>query len=98
MDQNNEPKKVVFESDEFSQYARTFQKPTPKIVQWVITYSKGRVKDEQQATYVLLGFVAIAVIVSLFLVFGANKLSLNREGVNEMKELHPELFKKPRAL
>lgn len=43
---------------------------TPKIIQWVIKYSGGRVKDENQANYVLLGFVVMAIIVSLFLIFG----------------------------
>jgi len=35
---------------------------TPKIIQWVIKYSGGLIKDEKQAQYVLLGFIALAVI------------------------------------
>lgn len=43
----------------------------PKIVQWVIRYSGGLVKDERQATYVLLGFVVVALAAAFFLlVFG----------------------------
>lgn len=43
---------------------------TPKIIQWVIKYSGGLIKNEKQAQYVILGFVAIAIIISLFLIFG----------------------------
>lgn len=43
---------------------------TPKIIQWVIKYSGGLVKDEKQASYVLIGFVVVAIIISLFLIFG----------------------------
>ena len=45
---------------------------TPKIIQWVIKYSGGLVKDKKQANYVLLGFVVLAIIISLFLVFGGS--------------------------
>jgi predicted PurR-regulated permease PerM len=43
---------------------------TPKIIQWVMKYSGSLVKNEKQAQYVVLGFVVLAIIVSLFLVFG----------------------------
>jgi len=57
---------------------------TPKIIQWVIRYSGGLVKDEKQASYVLIGFVAVAIIVSLFLFFGGG-----RGGESEEKFLPP---------
>lgn len=63
-----EHQKIVFEGEEFQQ-SRSFQRSTPKIVQWVIKYSGGLVKDEKQANYVLLGFVVVAVVISLFLFF-----------------------------
>lgn len=44
---------------------------TPKIVQWVIKYSGGYVTDKKQANYVLLGFVAMAIIIAVVLIFGA---------------------------
>jgi len=69
MDQNNEPGKIVFEGEEFLRPSQSFQTPTPKIVQWVIRYSGGLVKDEKQANYFLIGFVALAIIISLFLIF-----------------------------
>ena len=43
---------------------------TPKMIQWIIKYSKGLIKDEKQASYVLLGFIALVVVISLFLLFG----------------------------
>jgi hypothetical protein len=42
---------------------------SPKIVQLIMKISGGAIKDERQAEYVLLGFVVVAIIVSLFLVF-----------------------------
>ncbi len=69
MDQNNEPPKIVFEGEQFQRSTRSFETPTPKIVQLVIKYSGGYVKDEKQASYVLIGFVAVAIIISLFLIF-----------------------------
>jgi len=68
MNQNNEPPKIVFEGEEF-QRPRSFQTPTPKIVEWVIKYSGGAIRDQKQAEYVLLGFVIVAIGISLFLVF-----------------------------
>jgi len=35
---------------------------TPKIVQWVMKYSGGYVKDERQAGYVLIAIVALASV------------------------------------
>ncbi len=83
MDQNNDDRgidlshalddsssRIKFEGEEFQRSRQSFQTPTPKIVEWVIKYSGGYVKDEQQANYVLIGFVALAIIVSLFLFFG----------------------------
>ncbi|PIZ85922.1 hypothetical protein CO033_01895 [Candidatus Nomurabacteria bacterium CG_4_9_14_0_2_um_filter_32_10] len=42
---------------------------TPKMVQWVIKYSGGIIKEQRQAEYLLLGFVVLAIIISLFLFF-----------------------------
>ena len=87
MDKNNEPPKVVFKGEEFQRPRQSFQTPTPKIVQWVIKYSGGLVKDEKQANYVLIGFVAVTITFSLFLVFG---------GGNEAPTVHIEDFENKR--
>lgn len=81
MDQNNESPKIVFEGEESQRTRQSFRTPTPKIVEWVIKYSGGYVKDEKQASYVLVGFAALAIIISLFLFFG---------GGNSVPPLPPE--------
>ncbi|OGZ35500.1 MAG: hypothetical protein A3A94_02650 [Candidatus Portnoybacteria bacterium RIFCSPLOWO2_01_FULL_43_11] len=42
----------------------------PKIIQWLIKYSGGLIKNENQAAYVLSGFVVLTIIISLFLILG----------------------------
>ncbi len=67
---NNEPQKVEFE--EFRQPSQSFQTTTPKITEWIMKHSGGMIKDEKQANYVLIGFVVVAIVISLFLFFGGN--------------------------
>ncbi|MBI4224964.1 MAG: hypothetical protein HY617_01400 [Candidatus Sungbacteria bacterium] len=50
--------------------ASSYYPETPKIVQWVITYSGGRIKDRKQANYVLLGIAAAATLAALAVGFG----------------------------
>ncbi|MBU6431461.1 MAG: hypothetical protein KGJ58_03135, partial [Patescibacteria group bacterium] len=84
MDYDNEPSKVVFEGEEFPRFTRSFQTPTPKIIQWVIKYSGGLIKDGKQASFVLLGFVVAAIIVSMFLFFGSGSSSYNEKIIPPM--------------
>jgi len=84
MDQNNKNNNEIDLSKEFKDSETNefkneslssnnlFLPNTPKIIQWVIKYSGGLIKDEKQAYYVLIGFITIAIIISLFLVFGYN--------------------------
>ncbi len=44
----------------------------PKIIGFVMKISGGLIKDQKQANYFLLGFVALAIIISLFLIFSRN--------------------------
>ena len=81
MDKNNEGNQEVDLSstpedsdtgvrfEESQRPVQTLSPETPKMIQWVIEYSGGYVKDEKQANYVLIGFVILIVIISLFLVF-----------------------------
>ena len=62
---------------------------TPKIIQWTIKYSGGLVKDEKQASYVLVGLVALMIIISLFLVFGGGG---TQETLPEDFMNHPEFL------
>lgn len=45
----------------------SYYSDTPKIIQWVMKYSSGFVKDEKQASYVLLGFFGIAILLTIIL-------------------------------
>jgi len=71
MNQDNGQANIVFEGEE-TQQPHPFQTPTPKIIRWMMEYSGGLVKDENQADYVLIGFVVVAIVVSLFLFFGGS--------------------------
>lgn len=46
-----------------------YRSGTPKIIQWIIKYSGGLIKDEKQANHILIGFIIVAVIISLFIFF-----------------------------
>ena len=81
MDQDDKNKEVIDlsgalkDSDtgvKFEEYRapRSYYPGTPKIIQWVMKYLGGLVKNEKQASYVLIGFVAAAIVIVLFLVFG----------------------------
>ncbi len=70
---NNEQQKVEFE--EFRQPSQSFQESTPKITEWVMKHSGGMIKDDKQANYVLIGFVVVAIVISLFLFFGGKNAS-----------------------
>ncbi len=45
---------------------------TPKMVQRLIKWSGGAIKDQRQAEYILLAFVVIAMGISLYLFFGGS--------------------------
>jgi len=88
MDQNNDDRgidlshalddsssRIKFEGEEFQRPRQSFQTPTPKIIELVIKYSGGAIKDEKQANYVLIGLVAVAIIISLFTLFSGGSNS-----------------------
>jgi hypothetical protein len=55
----------------------------PKMVQLVMKWSGGAIKEQRQAEYILLGFVVLAIIISLFLFFGASrKMNLSTQESN----------------
>ncbi|MDP3778922.1 MAG: hypothetical protein Q8R30_02640 [bacterium] len=49
---------------------RSYDHGTSPIIQWVIKYSGGLVKDEKQAGYALIGFAVLAIVVTLVVIFG----------------------------
>lgn len=62
----------------------------PKMIQWVIMYSGGLVKDEKQANYVLIGFVVVAIAISLFLIFGMGGKDAEIKAPPGQKIIYPE--------
>jgi len=48
---------------------------TPKIVQWVMRLSGGRVRDTRQAVYVLLGLVVAMSIIAVIVAVGGRGTS-----------------------
>lgn len=73
MDQDNESQSIVFEEDANLSAGLRRESASPKMVQWTIKYSGGLIKNEKQANYVLLVFVALALIISFFLVSGGDQ-------------------------
>ncbi|MBU6430989.1 hypothetical protein KGQ29_01290 [Patescibacteria group bacterium] len=61
---------VEFEEYGISRSYRDSSADTPKIIRLVIRYSGGLIKDGKQASFVLLGFVAVAIVISLVLLSG----------------------------
>lgn len=59
--------------DEEQMPNQIFNPETPKMVKWIIRYSGGLIKNEKQANYVLLGFVALVIIFLLFSFFSRSK-------------------------
>lgn len=68
------PKKEVegiqFEIPSYGAVKYYNETDTPKIVKLVMKYSGGVIKEQKQAEYILLGFVFVAIGISLFLVLG----------------------------
>lgn len=70
---------------------QVFLPGTPKIIQWVIKHSGGLIKNEKQASYILVGFAAIAIIVALFLLSGGKEkpLKSGMPGTETFKNIPP---------
>lgn len=62
----------------------------PKMIKLVMKLSCGAIKSERQAGYVLLGFVVLAIIISLFLIFGGGK--------SKISSPKPDLINRPQPL
>lgn len=95
MNQNSETPKVMFENEGFQRSSLSFRAPTPKIVQLVIKYSGGYIKDEGQANKVLILFIIVTIIISLYLFFGTagGNTSQSKAARDQMLKLHPDLIK-----
>jgi hypothetical protein len=65
----------------------------PKMVQAIIKYSRGSIKNQRQAEYVLLAFVVVMVTVT-FLIISKGTGSVNNKAVDEFIKAHPQFFRK----
>ena len=86
---------VKFKDSDWSANKYYKEPATPKIIRLVIKYSGGLVKDEKQANYVLLGFVALAIIISLFLIFGIGRKGKEQESFTPEAEAPAEKVMPP---
>ena len=60
---------------------------TSKMVQWVIKYSGGIIKEQKQAEYVLFGFSLIILLVSFFFFWGGDKLFYKTESKEDAVQI-----------
>lgn len=79
----------MFENEE-PQHPQTFQTQTSRIIHWVIKYSGGYVKDEQQAHYVLIGFVVMSFFITFFILFSSSTNKANIEAPPGYEIIYPE--------
>jgi len=80
---------MKFQNDGWGALKYYREEKNPKVVEYVIRYSGGYVKDEKQASYVILGFVIIAITISAFLFFGAGKSTKDLQPSNSMMRYFP---------
>ncbi|MFA4975415.1 MAG: hypothetical protein WC839_03090 [Candidatus Paceibacterota bacterium] len=64
---------------------------TPKMVQWVIKYSGGIIKEQKQAEYVLLGIAVLAIVLTIILIL--NILKGSSVPPAEFRKNTPDNFK-----
>lgn len=65
-------KRVIFEGDLYSSSSSSYM-DVSKMVENVIKYSGGLIKNRKEATSFLFGFVVIAFIITLFIIFNGGK-------------------------
>ena len=61
---------------------------TPKVIVWTMKYSGGLIKNERHAAWAVLGFVALLLTITLFLLFrGGNPIPPFEGGSNPQFQL-----------
>lgn len=69
--QKEEPD-IKFETDSYKAVKFYNETNIPKMVQLIMKYSGGAIKEQKQAEYVLFAFAIIVFTISLFLFFGGS--------------------------
>jgi hypothetical protein len=62
-----------------------------KLAGFIVKYSGGLIKNETQASYVIIGLVAVAIIISLFLFFGGGISKSENPGTETFKNAPSEM-------
>jgi hypothetical protein len=82
---------IKFDTDNDREVKAYDETDTPKIVKLVIKLSGGAIEEQKQAEYILLGFVIIAITVSIFLFVSssikANKNAISQPEINRLMNL-----------
>lgn len=88
----NKVEGIQFEIPSYGALKYYNETDTPKMVKLVMKWSG--FKEQKQAEYVLLGFVVVAIGISLFLFFGGGSgISTNQAVINQTLKSHSDLFK-----
>ena len=98
MNPNKEVKRIEFETDSYKAVKFYNETNTPTMIKLVMKFSGGLVKSERQAVYVLLGFVVIAIAISLFLFFksfNGNTQTPDKDAEAKFNQTHPGLIYHP---
>lgn len=90
MNPTNKSPRITFDTDQFQRPVHSFQSRTPKIVQWVMHHSGGVIKDEKQAQYVLLGFIAVAFVIMFIFLFSGGGSKAEFKAPPGQKIMYPE--------
>lgn len=90
MSQNNEQTEVRFENESFGRPIQSLKIQTPRMVQWIIKFSNGYIKNEKQATYILIGFIVIAVIITSLFVLTNKRDKAELKAPFGYKIIYPE--------
>ena len=82
---------IKFEADSWKKSYPSFQEDIPKMVQLLMKWSGGAIKEQKQAEYLLLGFVIVAMAISFYLFFGKQLITPKptAESLNLIKQFAP---------
>ncbi len=81
---HDESSQVVFENEESPRPAQSTRPQSSKILQWIIAYSGGFIKDEKHAQYVVIAFVLLACGASLLLLLSTGSSSAQQDMTRAM--------------
>ena len=66
------------EFDEAQSSAPQYTQKESGLVQWILAHSGGIIENKKDAEYVLIGFIVLATLVSLYLFLGTGPVEIER--------------------